>query len=333
VWTSVFESIKSRAGKKFYTKTHAVAMTGGLSQLTIALSMPQNLEKTEILPSHVLEASSREGEVGTESYANHQNELSWLPEIVRNIAMMSPRRDNGRAILNIGAAFVAMCGLILLIGLISLCFGFQTAMLLLVLFVFSAIMLVVYSIHAGFVCNSGLCDSTPLPDRGFNLIPESQNPLILWIVDVVPYVLFFFLVVVSSSRNLIIVSLLVLFALRIVVVAATGLPSPRQGHMAESGLVSHLYDSFRIDTHQPVQGFTDMIFSGHVGTLVLSMLWLAELYPRPGGFVIAILVSALYGASVIACRYHYTVDVLLGSAIAALVFMVIRARYPRKNLR
>ena len=188
--------------------------------------------------------------------------------------------------------------------------------------------------HAHYVCDRGACNAAPLLDRGFDFINDhSSDAWLVSVIDTLPVLMFCALLVTLYSRppetrNTVLISIALAFFARSVIVQATALPPAKQGNgsvplgeTAVSRLLSGTDGKGEVD-----YSLHDLMFSGHESLFVTSMLWLLYLHGffngplRIAWLLVAVVAAAIEGVGLIAIRVHYTVDVLVGALVAALLF-------------
>lgn len=190
--------------------------------------------------------------------------------------------------------------------------------------------------QADYVCDRN-CDIPVLPDRGFDLLPDStDNEVLTGMVDFAPGIALCLLAFSSyrideRTRLKMIGSLIILFCLRFIVMQATGIPPAKYGNASVTYVessISKLLPEGRNEKGR--KSYYDLLFSGHMSLFLISLLWILKLHRAFEGpyrifwaFFLVISVSFV-GLGLIALRMHYTSDVIVGIIISSLLFLSVR---------
>lgn len=298
VLNNLIEASLSRHAKglQFWTKAHRDNALGGEAMIASILG-------SSCLKSSVIVLDARKG---------HRGEVShWV--------------------------FVMALGLALLLSLrfVDHTLGRTTAILTLVLLLCTVLTFVVTALHSSYGCEDGCKWSQTLRDRGFDVVPDLRHAeWIMWFADTVPLLLFgavlFALCTYYKSqprlRNGLLLSAAAVWLLRCVAFPMTSVPPPSTGSVT-NGYYSAVLDSFRCDPTYPVEGDNDMVFSGHVATVVVSLFWMTKATDAgvrtTTTLPLLLLFLGSYVVSMLAARMHYTTDIVVGCAVAFLVCLAV----------
>ena len=77
-----------------------------------------------------------------------------------------------------------------------------------------------------------------------------------------------------------------------------------------------------------IKGCYDKIYSGHMGVIVLSSLFLEE--KKPNLKIPFIILNIIYFIVVIGSRYHYTIDCVVAIYVATTLYL-LRHQIPGNN--
>jgi len=176
-----------------------------------------------------------------------------------------------------------------------------------------------------------------LPDIGFQLIPFLDWPELPNIVMTVMGVSTLIVILIHPKRVTVVRRLLVIYGslllLRSITVISTSLPDPSpqclqlhlKGKYNQKDSFQSLFTGLK-QTLVPLQSSTcgDLIFSGHTVFMTLCVLiWKKYFEYHPWVWII-VLIVALFGIwSIIATRFHYSIDVIL----AVILTFYIWSRY------
>jgi hypothetical protein len=220
---------------------------------------------------------------------------------------------------------------LLIIALFLFCIrrriGSKSAVLIFILIVSQLVMLMAQVMQFRFVSNTPIFTASPLPDRGFDIIPHTINEG--WIMDIILYFPLFVVLLILWSfklgekiRNAILINYILLTIARSITLSATAIPSPYHGGM-EDGQYKNLIEHHKHDNDIGIVGHFDMMFSGHTGTVLTLLLWTLVLTERIQSIfwlsVVAMLVFG-YAVALLAMRAHYSMDIMVGVIISLLLF-------------
>ena len=169
---------------------------------------------------------------------------------------------------------------------------------------------------------------TPLPDIGFDLVPENRE--LLWTLDILTNLEAVLLIACAlRSRHRVAIACrfmnlhAAMLALRSLTVASTSMPAPvpctnlidaTQTHVLLAPL-RHLgrADAFMSWCH-------DLMFSGHQTFMVLATWFVAECRPHMAVTAFATLLVPLGVLALLSTRSHYTSDIVVATVLATLLY-------------
>lgn len=208
--------------------------------------------------------------------------------------------------------------------------GNTSILLLLMCFGLNWGMLYAQALQSGFVSKTSLRTAEPLPDRGFDLIPNTLKGGFLWDLTLcLPFILVPLVVVSSFALNnsrlrIAILSNFVLLSIfRILTLSVTAIPSPVHDGVEEGQYKNMLLGQHTHSDDEDIVGHFDMMFSGHTSSMITVFLWCLVLTNRinslPWLFMVGLFTVA-YAVVLISMRAHYTMDILIGAIISTLLF-------------
>jgi len=165
----------------------------------------------------------------------------------------------------------------------------------------------------------------PLPDFGYDIIPYWCPLYNHGSLNLQSTILMFFYILIllgamhKQNGRLILQRLLhlnsIIFLIRTCTVGITGIPQPNpRCQPIQSKSVSYIEAlQFVMLRGFPPHACGDLIFSGHVACVLLCivMFYKYDYFHGRCAYIVTMMMGALSCLSVISCRSHYTVDVIL----------------------
>lgn len=325
------------------SKAQEVGQVGGLAMAKNVMQFDEYRDELEILPYYAFEAQEapqKTREKGEGVYSEHVWKASWLPVWLQKLL----EKTGPKSLKYTLAASLPL----LLVGLFFLLkrfFGNTIASFVMLGVILQFIVLFSLSAHGAYVSDTGP-GCAPLKDRLFDLIPPLKKGVGSWeftviyefpqflLAAVLIWALFFYN---GGDRKLftaIFVSFLIIQALRQFTVQVTALPAPADLSKQRLDLTS-IQESFKKkDTEAYIKGQTDMVFSGHTITTVLSLLFFFYMLGKLDCWRYRVLIAVLTAIAITgfaAIRLHYSVDMFVGVVIALLVFGYARQFYEDRD--
>lgn len=327
------------------SKAEEVGQIGGLAMATNVMQYDEYKDELEILPYYSFEAQEAPKKViekGEGVYSEHKWKASWLPEWVQKLVEKVGPRPLKYTLY--AAIPLLILGVYLLLRRFA---GATVAAVAIIGIILEFVTLFSLSSHGAYVSDHKTTQG-PLNDRLFDLIPYSEYhdddwqfllvyhfPSVLLIATLV-YAYFFYKGGDKKMFCTILVAFLAMQGLRQFTIQLTALPPPAVLR-DQSVVVSSVQESFKSrDTEPYIEGHSDMIFSGHTVTTLISLLFILYmtgtidcLWARVFLFF-AMAIAIFYFVWI---RLHYSVDIFIGVVIALLVFGYARHYYEDKSLR
>lgn len=320
-------------------KTEEVGQVGGLSMATNVMQYDEYKDQLEILPYYSFEAQEAPKSVlekGEGVYSEHKWKASWLPEWVQKLVEKTGPRWPKYLL----AASIPIL-LVVLFIVIRRFFGITVASVAILGLILQFMTFFSLSTHGAYVSDHNTCHG-PLNDRLFDLIPFQDKPDDSWEYIVIyqfPTVLLIFTLLYALFRYnggdkkmfvTILCMFLIIQAIRQFTIQLTALPPPAK--LTNQQLqTSAVQESFKKrDTDAYIHGHSDMIFSGHTITTLLSLLFLAYMFGKLDNWRYRLLIGAIMVVAIclfVWIRLHYSVDMFLAIAICLLVFGYARHFY------
>ena len=184
----------------------------------------------------------------------------------------------------------------------------------------------VYAHHGGYVADNF---RSPLPDKGFALVPYTSNKLIFYAVDWAPQmcICVFFLVLFSRPKKQQLLTaffsgLLMIWNFKISIVQLTGIPVPITNPEYFSSNEFLIQDFWRKKEESVICGNPDMMFSGHTSSSLFAVLFILHMLNAPVLVrVVVFCFFALFIVGLISIRFHYSMDIAVGIVVGISVFL------------
>jgi mannosyltransferase OCH1-like enzyme len=339
VLEAMLNKTKSKKEDKNYDglgKMFEVAQVGGLSLMSNISNYDDYKDDIEILPYHFFEGQEAPDSKQNEVFVEHHWKATWAPKPIQKLVE------------NLGAKNLKYTAYIVVLAAIAVLYVFSrwlrgttfAGLVVMALIAFVVVVLIT-AMHGAFVSDyQGNKCTTNLNDRLYEIIPETCNDVAFTFFYNGPGVLFTLLAVFLFFKDfrmfiVLIVTFLTFLNIRTFTVQLTGVPSPGSKKGPHWALVEAFLESFK-DKDTDVDGYTDMIFSGHTGTTFLSLLFFMlymKLIDKWYARVILLLVMSFFMLGFVAIRIHYSVDIALGAVIALLIFGYARQFYEDPSIR
>ena len=171
-----------------------------------------------------------------------------------------------------------------------------------------------------------------LPDTGFEIIPNFRNNQIIFnLMLFLPHFLVLTLVILiffdketrskTRLRNHILFGFFAIRFFRAITLHATILPSQNQGERKfdENAIFANNLTSNKLHV---LKDDPDLIFSGHTAAFFFCLFWITFILNRninKKSLFFILIFSAFYAISVVSCRYHYSIDVIVGFILTFLL--------------
>lgn len=329
-----------KAGKLLpKNKTEEVGQVGGLSMATNVMQYDEYKDQLEILPYYSFEAQEAPKKIrekGEGVYSEHKWKASWLPDWIQNVLEKTGPRAPKYALA--GSIPLIVLGVFFLLRRF---FGNTVASVAIIGLVLQFMTFFSLSTHGAYVSDHNTTNG-PLNDRLFDLVPYLEKgedtweytliyqfPTVLF-VGALFYALFFYN---GGDKKLFVTmlcSFLLIQAIRQFTIQLTGLPPPAELHTQQLQTTS-VQESFKKrDTDAYVAGHSDMIFSGHTITTLISLLFIFYMMGKLDCWKYRALIAVLMCIAVLLfiwIRLHYSVDMFLAIVICLLVFGYARHFY------